>query len=110
MRNIKSYFEGVIENIDIILTNDFYENKNELSNVKKEIMNWYDKYNKSSSLKNIEPEKLKEIDLEITDFFAQYVATESVKENYAERLSYDFSILEQKWKEEMLGGNENVRR
>ena len=46
MRNIKSYFEGVIENIDIILTNDFYENKNELSNVKKEIMNWYDKYNK----------------------------------------------------------------
>lgn len=104
MRDIKSYFEEVIENIDIILKENFYENKDDLYNVKKEIVKWYDNYKTDNPLKHIEPEKLKELDIEITDFFAQYVATESVKQNYAERLSYDFSKLEKYWKDEMLGG------
>ncbi len=47
------------------------------------------------------------MDLEITDFFAQYVAIESVKANYSERLSYDFGELEILWKKEMLGEDLN---
>ena len=50
----------------------------------------------------INSNELKNIDLEITDFFAKYVETEPIEENYAERLSYDFSELESYWKEEML--------
>lgn len=56
-------------------------------------------------MKGIEPKELESIGLEITDFFDKYVVTESVKENYAERLLYDFGHLEMKWKTELLGGN-----
>ena len=102
-RHIKSYFEGVILNIDIILNNNFYENKDSLNKVKNKVIKWYDSYKKHETLKEINPKELENMDLEITDFFANYVATESVKENYAERLSYDFSELERYWKKEMLG-------
>ena len=44
------------------------------------------------------------MDLEITDFFDKYIKIESVKENYSERLLYNFSHLEKEWKSEMLGG------
>lgn len=101
-RDTNSYFEGVISNIDIILNSDFYKDKDSLSEVKTKIIKWYDSYKKSKTLKEIDPKELKNIDLEITDFFAKYVETESIKENYAERLSYDFSELEIYWKEEML--------
>ena len=36
------------------------------------------------TLKKIHPKELENMDLEITDFFAQYVTIESIKENYAE--------------------------
>lgn len=106
-RDIKSYFEGVLENIDIILDNSFYkdEDKEGLKYVKLKIKDWYKIYMEKNTLKGIEPDELKKIDLEITDFFDKYVATESVKENYAERLLFDLGQLETKWKDEMLGGN-----
>ena len=43
------------------------------------------------------------MDLDITDFFDKYIATDNVKENYAERLLHDFGYLEKEWKKEMLG-------
>lgn len=108
-RDTNSYFEGVISNIDIILNSDFYKDKDSLNEVKTKIIKWYDSYKKNKTLKEISPKELEDIDLEITDFFAKYVETESIKENYAERLSYDFSELESYWKEELLGENLNGR-
>ena len=57
-RDIKSYFEGVIENIDIILNNDFYkiDDKKKLIPVREDINKWYKDYIKNNTLKNIKPE------------------------------------------------------
>lgn len=38
IRDINLYFEGVIQNIDIILNNDFYKNKDNLIIVKNSII------------------------------------------------------------------------
>ena len=45
-RDIKSYFDGVLENISIILTNDFYKEKDKkvFSEIKVKIENWYKCY------------------------------------------------------------------
>lgn len=104
-RDINSYFDGVINNINIILNNEFYSNKDNLEDVKNKVISWQKDYKKNNTLKGIDVKDLEYLDLEITDFFADYVAIEPAKENYAERLSYDFSVLEHKWKDEMLGGN-----
>ena len=52
-RNIKSYFEGVLENITIILNNDFYKNedKNGLEDVYAKIKKWYEFYKEKIHLK-----------------------------------------------------------
>ena len=65
---------------------------------------------KKNTLKDIEPKELEYISLEITDFFDKYLPSESVKENYAERLSYDFGQLEKYWKEEIVGGKEMAEK
>lgn len=104
-KDIKSYFNDILKNIDIILENSFYKenDKENLKNIKNLINKWYKSYLDSNKLIEIEPKKLEYIDLEITDFFAKYIETESAKENYAERLLYDFGRLEHLWKDEMLG-------
>jgi len=103
-RDIKSYFDGVLENIDIILDNSFYKDKDKesLIFVKTKIEHWYKTYKEKNTLTGILPKELEIIGFEITDFFDHYIATESVKENYAERLLYDFGHLEKDWKNEML--------
>ena len=108
-RDINSYFQGVLENINIILDNNFYsdDDKKSLESVKLKIENWYAVYKEKNTLNGIEPKELENIGFEITDFFDKYVITESVKENYAERLSYDFGHLEKDWKIEMLEGKKN---
>lgn len=104
-RDINSYFDGVINNINIILNNEFYDKKDNLEDVKTKVISWQKHYKKNNTLKGINVKELEYLDLEITDFFADYVANEPAKENYAERLSYDFSVLEHKWKDEMLVEN-----
>ncbi len=108
-RNIESYFEGIIENINIIMNDDFYDEKDKiiLETVKEKIENWYKSYKYEDTLKKIDIKTLEYIDLEITDFFDKYLEKESVKGNYSERLSYDFGKLEDYWKNEMLGGKIN---
>ena len=104
-RNIKSHIDGVLENIMIILNSNFYKNedKNGLEDVYVKMKKWYEFYKEKNSLKGIEPYDLKNMDFDITDFFDKYIATENVKENYAERLLHDFGYLEKEWKKEMLG-------
>lgn len=106
--DIDLYFKGALKNIDLILNDNFYHNKEVLKEVRQKIQKWYDYYQNSGSLMNIDVKELEFLDLEITDFFTHYVETESIKKNYSERLYYDFSHLERYWKDEMLGGNENV--
>lgn len=101
-KEINSFFLGVLENIDIIMNNDFYVDKGELLEARKKVQKWYDNFKKNKTLKGIEPKELEFIDLAITDEFAEYIETEPVKENYVERLLFDFGKLEQYWKDEML--------
>lgn len=103
--NITSYFNDVLENIDIIIKNDFYKEKDKENfyEIKEIIKSWYDDYRENSTLKSINPNELKNIDLEITDFFDKYMIHESNEENYSERLLYNFGHLEKGWKNEMLG-------
>lgn len=103
IRDINSYFIGVLENINLILNANFYGNKGNLKDVKLKIQKRYDNYKINNSLKNIDPEELKYLSIEITDFFANYVEIESLENNFTERLSYDFGHLEICWKNEMLG-------
>lgn len=111
IKDTELYFESVLENINIILSNSFYKNedKENLKLVKSKLENWYKIYKEENTLKSIGSKELENIELEITDFFDKYVAVESVKENYAERLSYDFGCLEIRWKKEMLEGSTNNR-
>ena len=110
-RNTISFFKGVLENIDFILNSNFYavEDKMNFNKLKEKIESWYASYKETNTLKDIEVKDLENIDLEITDFFDKYIIKEPVKENYAERLLYDFEHLEENWKQEMLGGNKDGR-
>lgn len=103
-------FIKIIEDIDNILNDNFYEAKESFLEMKKTIQKWHNDFKKSNTLKVIEPEILEQLDLMVTDYFDKYIKTESVKNNYAERLSYDFSTLEKNWKEEMLGGKQIERK
>ena len=106
---INMFFVRIMDNIDIILNNDFYKNKGNLDKVKEKIQNWYDNFKENNTLKSISAKDLEFVDLEITDLFDEYITLESVSENYIERLLYDFGHLEKLWKNEMLGGMKNVR-
>ena len=104
-RDIKSYFDGVLENLDIILQNDFYklENRATVNDIRNKINNWYNTYQNKNSLKNIEPKELEYLAHEITDLFDKFYNDEDIDKNYTERLLYDFGSLEKLWKKEMLG-------
>lgn len=108
-RNINSYFQGIIENIDIILNNNFYDNndKKNLISIKVKIEKWYKNYIEKNTLIGIMPKELENIDFEITDIFDKYFINEEKEENYTERLLYDFQCLEEEWKKEMLREKNN---
>lgn len=105
---INSLFLKVLEDIDLIMNDDFYNEKSSLLSVKEIIQNWYNNFQEQKTLKAINPENLKFADLEITDLFDKYLKTESVTNNFTERLSYDFGILKKVWKDQMLGEKSNI--
>ena len=110
-RDVKSYFDGVLENLDVILQSDFYklENRDTIKDIRNKINNWYHTYQDKNSLKDIEPKELEYLALEITILFDKFYIDEEIDKNYTERLLYDFSHLEHYWKDEMLGGVKDVR-
>lgn len=69
-RDIKSYFEGVLENINIILDRNFYKDndKQTLISIRLQIENWYKTYQEKNTLICIQPKELEKFELEITDF------------------------------------------
>ena len=96
-------FKNILDTINLILQDDFYTQKESLTDIKIKVLNWYDDYKQNSTLKNISVVELEYVDFEIIDLFDNYIVIESVKQNYVERLSYYFSILKKEWKNEMLG-------
>lgn len=105
---INKLFCNIIKNIDLILTNDFYNQKGELLQVKEKINNWFQDFSETGTLLTITPTEVEFLDLEITDLFDKYIKVEPVKQNYSERLSYYYGILKREWKDELLGGKKNV--
>lgn len=103
-KEISILFTNLLNTIDLILNSEFYTDKCDLIEVKVKIEEWYRNYKNSSSLKSINYKDLEFMDSDIMELFDEYIKTESVSNNYVERLSYDFNILLKKWKEEMIGG------
>lgn len=105
---ISLLFDELIESLDFMLDNDFYTEKEVINQIKEKVQNWFDDFKKSKTLKNIKVEDIQFLDLEIIDLQDKYIMIEPVLENYIERTSYNFGILEKEWKDEMLGGEKNV--
>ncbi len=106
---IDLYFIKILENIDNILYNDFYDNKYNLESVRNIIDSWYQIYKQSNSLKNINYKEIEYVQFEIYDIFNEYFSKESIKDNFSERVLYYFEHLEHFWKDDMLGGKKNAR-
>lgn len=98
-------FLKIFDDIDNIMNDNFYHEKDSLIKIKQIIQNWYNEFTNKKTLKKINLEELKFVDSEVTDLFDAYVQTESTKNNFTERLYFNFSILKKSWKDEMLGGD-----
>ena len=103
MNNKDILFKKIIENIDKIITDDFYNDKQNLLEVKKCIKKWQQEFELRKVLTTISVSDLKFIDIEISSLFDMYISVEPVEKNFVERLSYDFSLLKKIWKEEIGG-------
>jgi len=102
---IDELFNDILESINEIIVSDVYTTKDSIPEIKEIIEAWYKEYNTKKTLKTITVTNLEFINEKIIDFFDKYIMIESTKENYAERLSFYWSILLHKWKDEMLGEN-----
>ena len=52
---INSFFIETLENMDIILNNDFYENKGNLIKAREKVQNWYDNFKNNNELIRCNP-------------------------------------------------------
>jgi len=107
-KEIELLFTGLVESINDMIQTDLYTEKELINQIKEKVENWFDSFKNSKSLTKIKLEDIKFLDLEIIDLQDKYIMIEPVLENYIERTSYNFGILEKAWKDEMLGGNKNV--
>ena len=101
--DIGKLFINILNDINLIEKSKFYKKDDSFRKVKEIIKQWYDNYKLNNILTSIMVKDLKYLDLEITSFFDQYIESESTKENYSERLYYDFCRLEKIWKNKMVG-------
>lgn len=101
--DISKLFINILNDINLIEKSKFYKKDDSFSKIKEIIKQWYDNYKLNKILTSITVKDLEYLDLEITSFFDKYIESESIKENYSERLYYDFCRLEKIWKNKMLG-------
>lgn len=104
MKDITELFNNIIDDINNIIENDFYDDKGEMSKVREIILVWFDDFKKRGTLKNISRDDLIFADLEISTIFGMYISSESVSDNFCERLTFDFGMLKRYWKDEVVGG------
>ena len=107
-KEIELLFTELIESLNDMLKNDLYTEKELINQIKEKVEIWLDSFKNSKSLTKIQLEDIQFLDLEIIDLQDKYIMIEPVLENYIERTSYNFGILEKAWKDEMLGGKKNV--
>ncbi len=101
--DISKLFINILNDINLIEKSKFYKKDDSFRKIKKIIKQWYGNYKLNKILTSITLKDLEYLDLEITSFFDQYIESESTKENYSERLYYDFCRLEKIWKNKMVG-------
>lgn len=101
--DISKLFINILNDINLIEKSKFYKKDDSFRKIKEIIKQWYDNYKLNKILTSITLKDLEYLDLEITSFFDKYIESESIKENYSERLYYDFCRLEKIWKNKMLG-------
>lgn len=105
-KEINSLFTGLIESLNSMLEHDLYQEKEIIVQIKEKTQNWFNDFKNNKTLTNIKVEDIKFLDLEITDLLDKYIMIESALENYVERTSYNFGILEKIWKDEILKGEQ----
>lgn len=101
-QEINELFNILINTLDLIFLNEFYTDTLELKKVRKKINEWYNSFKRSGTLININPEDVKFLDIEVTNFFDKYIESEPVSHNYTEILSFNFGQLEKYWKDELI--------
>lgn len=99
--DISKLFINILNDINLIEKSKFYKKDDSFSKIKEIIKQWYDNYKLNKMLTSITVKDLEYLDLEITSFFDKYIESESIKENYSERLYYDFCRLEKIWKKDL---------
>lgn len=99
--DISKLFINILNDINLIEKSKFYKKDDSFRKIKEIIKQWYDTYKANEELTSITAKDLKYLDLEITSFFDQYIESESTKENYSERLYYDFCRIEKIWKNDL---------
>lgn len=95
-------FTEILKNLEIVIRSELYTEKDAFSDIKKRISNMFNIYKADKSLKKINAEEIKSLDLEITDLFDKYLKIERQDKNYMERIYFDFDVLEHIWKEEIM--------
>ena len=110
VNEVNRLFDTFIETIKLVFENKFYTNTESLYKVKDIMEKWYSSFQSTNSLTIINVKDIEFLDLEVTQFFDDYIETEPVPHNYAEILSYNLSHIIRYWKDEMeKRGNKNVR-
>ena len=99
--NIGELFINILDDINLIEKSKFYKKDDSFRKIKKIIKQWYGNYKLNKILTSITLKDLEYLDLEITSFFDKYIEYESIKENYSERLYYDFCGLEKIWQKDL---------
>lgn len=101
-KEIEILFNGLIEALNDMLKTNLYTEKELINQIKEKVVNWGDSFKKSKSLTKIKLEDIRFLDIEIIELQDKYIMIEPILENYIERISYNFRILEKIWKDEML--------
>ena len=107
-KEIELLFAELIDSLDNMLKTTLYTEKEVINQIKEKVEKWFDSFKNSKTLTKIKIEDIQFLDLEIIDLQDKYIVIEPVLENYSERTSYNFGILEKVWKDEMLGGEKNA--
>lgn len=101
-KEIELLFTELVESLNDMIQTDLYTEKELINQIKEKVEIWFDSFKKSKSLTKIKLEDIKFLDLEIIELQDKYIMIEPVLENYIERTSYNFGILEKIRKDELL--------
>ena len=98
-------FDVLIETANNVLNDNHYKSSFDLLNNFIDFLNnWKKEYIDSNSLKNIDVEKIKYYQLELSEFFTEYEEYDLEDNCYTEILTFHYTILLRYWKSEIQKG------